>query len=247
MEKLDRIPEFPVIHVPDYTPTILAPRTQAQVLAEIAHELRGGFLAGCHGIRPGELRALDVDDVEERELSDGVALGLVVRRAKRGPNAKAVTGSTKTRDASWVPLDEELAEWIAWRLERHAKARAQMTAVQVLTEKRHGFSDPWASPALFPNPGSLRGPNPERRWIANALRAKCWNAAAAPVGVRVKMYEGTKHSSATAWRTDGMSLDMLQRMLRHRDVRSTERYGKLVDHALVEAFRRTPGRGRKKA
>jgi hypothetical protein len=35
-----------------------------------------------------------------------------------------------------------------------------------------------------------------------------------------------------------MSLELARRMLRHRDVRSTERYGKLADCALVEAFRR---------
>ena len=51
------------------------------------------------------------------------------------------------------------------------------------------------------------------------------------------MYEGTKHSSATSWRTSGMSLELVQRMLRHRDSRSTERYAKLADGALVEAFR----------
>ena len=53
------------------------------------------------------------------------------------------------------------------------------------------------------------------------------------------MYEGTKHSSATAWRSNGMPLELGRRMLRHRDARSTERYGKLADGALVEAFRRT--------
>jgi site-specific recombinase XerD len=56
------------------------------------------------------------------------------------------------------------------------------------------------------------------------------------VGVRVKLYEGTKHSSATAWRSGGMSLELVRRMLRHRDARSTELYSKLADGALVEAF-----------
>jgi hypothetical protein len=48
--------------------------------------------------------------------------------------------------------------------------------------------------------------------------------AAAKVGVRVRMYEGTKHSSAPAWLAQGSSLQMIQRMLRHADSRSTERY-----------------------
>ena len=89
--------------------------------------------------------------------------------------------------------------------------------------------------ALFPNPTSR---NAERRWIANALREE-WNRAADEAGVKVRMYEGTKHSAATAWRTSGMSLEMIQRMLRHRDSRSTERYAKLSDQALVVAFGKT--------
>jgi hypothetical protein len=36
-----------------------------------------------------------------------------------------------------------------------------------------------------------------------------------------------------------MSLEMIQRMLRHRDSRSTERYAKLSDQALVVAFGKT--------
>ncbi|MCP5060069.1 MAG: site-specific integrase [bacterium] len=75
----------------------------------------------------------------------------------------------------------------------------------------------------------------ERRWIANALRLE-WNRAAEAVGVKVRMYEGTKHSSASRWHSSGMPLELVRRMLRHRDVRSTERYPKLADSALVEAF-----------
>ena len=51
------------------------------------------------------------------------------------------------------------------------------------------------------------------------------------------MYEGTKHSSATAWLAQGSSLQMIQRMLRHADARSTERYAKLGDLALVDVIR----------
>ncbi len=77
--------------------------------------------------------------------------------------------------------------------------------------------------------------NLERRWIANTLHEE-WNRAARAVGVKVRMYEGTKHSSASRWHSSGMPLELVRRMLRHRDVRSTERYAKLADSALVEAF-----------
>ena len=49
------------------------------------------------------------------------------------------------------------------------------------------------------------------------------------VGITVRMYEGTKHSAATGWRTSGMSLEMIQRMLQA---------SRLSEHrALREAFR----------
>jgi hypothetical protein len=92
----------------------------------------------------------------------------------------------------------------------------------------------WLSAALFPNPTSRNG---DRRWIANTLREE-WNRAAEPLGTKVRMYEETKHSSASRWHSSGMPLDRVRRMLRHRDARSTERYAKLADSALVEAFGR---------
>ena len=72
----------------------------------------------------------------------------------KGPNAHAVVGGTKTGDASWIPVDEELGAWIAWRLEQK-KSRA----FRALT--------------LFPNCYAFAGPNPEYRWTANTLR-KIW-------------------------------------------------------------------------
>ena len=125
-----------------------------------------------------------------------------------------------------------MAEWIAWRLGQRKRALSE-----------DGTSSPWASVALFPNPSAR---NPERRWISNALREE-WNRAASQVGVKVKMYEGTKHSSATGWRSSGMDLEMIRRMLRHRDSRSTERYAKLADSALVEAFTRAGPRRTKRS
>ena len=47
------------------------------------------------------------------------------------------------------------------------------------------------------------------------------------------------NSSASRWHPSGMPLDLVRRMLRHRDAR---RYAKLADSALVEAFGATPSR-----
>jgi len=223
LEKIDRLPAFPTVKVRDHQPTILSRSTQDLVLEAIPWERRGAFLAASHGIRPGEIRAHGVGDFHAR-----VGLpGLNIPRAVKGPNANAPTGGTKTGDAHWIPIDEGLEGWITWRLEERARAAAR--------PQSQGANVAWRSVALFPNPTSR---NAERRWIANALREE-WNRAADDAGVKVRMYEGTKHSAATAWRTSGMSLEMIQRMLRHRDSRSTERYAKLSDQALVVAFGKT--------
>ena len=176
-------------------------------VGEIAWERRGAFLAARLGIRPGEIRAADVTDYR---IVEGVP-GLTISRAVKGPNANAPTRGTKGRSAVWIPVDEELQRWIEWRL-------FQVSKEEMLRQRI----------ALFPNPTAR---NREMRWIANTLREE-WNQAAAKVGVRVRMYEGTKHSSATAWLAQGSSLQMIQRMLRHADSRSTERYAKLGDLAL---------------
>ena len=217
LERVERMPPFPSVRVNDHRPTILSTRTQQMILEAIPWERRGAFLAACHGVRPGEARALGVGDYQERDD----APGLMVSRAIKGPNANAPTGGTKTGEAHWIPMDDELRDWIEWRLKERRQAL------------RLGGPAAFASTTLFPNPTAR---NKDRRWIANALREE-WNRAAKSVGVQVRMYEGTKHTSATAWRSSGMSLEMVRRMLRHRDARSTERYGKLADEALVEAFK----------
>lgn len=50
------------------------------------------------------------------------------------------------------------------------------------------------------------------------------------------MYEGTKHSSASSALRSGTTLERVQRALAHADPRSTERYAKLDDQAVVGVF-----------
>ncbi len=209
---LTEIPEFPTVKVPEYQPTIISPKTQDQVITEIPWERRGAFLAARHGIRPGEIRALDVGDFCYREGTPG----LIVGKAIQGPNSTAPTRETKNNTVAWIPIDQDLHEWVEYRL-------AQLGPEDRLQGEH----------TLFPNPTAR---NPGKRWIANSLREE-WNRAAKRVGVKVKMYEGTKHSSATAWRASGVPLDLIQRMLRHRDARSTERYARLSNSALVDVIR----------
>jgi len=80
-------------------------------------------------------------------------------------------------------------------------------------------------------------PNTGGPWAETPLK-RAWYKACAKVGVRVSLYSGTKHSTATELRRQGVPLDVIQKLCGHRDARSTEVYAKLADQALVEAIRR---------
>ena len=70
---------------------------------------------------------------------------------------------------------------------------------------------------------------------------RVWKAAYIATGVEISLYEGTKHSRATDLLRQGVSERVLQALLGHRDARSTRRYARLADEALVDAIR--PRRG----
>ena len=103
-------------------------------------------------------------------------------------------------------------------------------------------ADPGGDPAgalvgapLFVNPAGRRD---GRRWLSNPLREE-WNRAAQDVGVRVRMYEGTKHTTATEALRSGRRLEEIQAALGHRDRKSTERNARLAEVIPAgELFRR---------
>jgi hypothetical protein len=79
-----------------------------------------------------------------------------------------------------------------------------------------------------------------RRWTHWALRDQ-WISAGRVVGIEgVKLYEGTKHTMATDAVRRGVSERALQTYLGHADVRSTRRYARLSDEALVSVLRTPP-------
>ena len=91
--------------------------------------------------------------------------------------------------------------------------------------------------ALFPNPTAHPTKNPDRRWSAPALR-RAWLDACDIVGVRVSIYQGTKHAFASDAIRRGVQERSLQAFLGHADVRSTRRYARLGDQALVDVLPR---------
>ena len=107
---LARMPAFPAVHQGDeHAPTIITLETQDAILQAIPTAQRGAFLALCLGLRPGEVRALNVADYS----ADG---WLTVAKAVKGDAAKAPIRGTKTRRARRVPVTPELREWLTERL-----------------------------------------------------------------------------------------------------------------------------------
>jgi integrase len=78
-----------------------------------------------------------------------------------------------------------------------------------------------ADAVLFPNPRT------GLRFTHWALRDTWLKASREALGRPVRLYEGTKHSAATAWKADGHEDRVVQAMLGHADARSTARYAKL--------------------
>ena len=70
-----------------------------------------------------------------------------------------------------------------------------------------------------------------------------WTRACDQVGVKVRLYEGTKHSFRTHLREEGVDLDAIKDVMGHADRRSTERYARLTERGVVHALRPRIGPG----
>lgn len=205
---LERVPVFPRVPVDEYVPRTTTIDVQDQILAAIPHDRRGAFLAARLGVRPGEVRALNVADY------DRATSVLTIRAAMKGPTSKAPRRGTKERNVRRLIIDPELATWI----EQHVDAAGALVGAP-----------------LFVNPTGRRD---SKRWLSNPLREE-WNRAALAVGVQVRMYEGTKHTTATEALRAGRRLEDIQAALGHRDRKSTERYARLAEVTPVgDLFRR---------
>ena len=69
---------------------------------------------------------------------------------------------------------------------------------------------------------------------------RTWYAACKHVGVRVSLYEGTKHSLGTALKSAGVEDRVLAQLFGHSDVRSVERYAKLETEVIRSTLARLP-------
>ncbi len=98
---------------------------------------------------------------------------------------------------------------------------------------------------MFPNP---EGKTKSKRWSPSAMN-RAWDRASIEAFGRVAapMYEGTRHSFATQALADGADLHNVQKFLGHTNTKTTERYAKLSDGALVTVLPSHAERGPVKA
>jgi integrase len=136
---------------------------------------------------------------------------MTIKCAAVGEGSNAVIREwTKTRKIRTLPVSDRLADWIAEYVPRDARLSRKL---------------------LFPSP---RG----GMFSASTLRTT-WERACRDAGVRaVPVREGTRHSSATAARRAGLPLDLIRLFLGHTNQKTTERYSKSHNDALVALVRR---------
>lgn len=154
------------------------------------------------------IRPSEAVEMTSRQLRGDGWITIDVSRADRG--LYSGTKGVKNEEPKTLPIPDKLADWIERWVPRERRV---------------------AGERLFLNPNT-GGP-----WAEASLK-RAWYKACEKVGVRVSLYTGTKHSTATELRRQGVPLDVIQKLCGHRDPRSTEIYAKLADQALVEAIRR---------
>ncbi len=212
-EEISAVPKFPPQPKTVHRPHIIPPDVQDAILKEIPEQKRGAFITSVELLlRPGEVRALNVENYDRRTRV------LCVAHAMKGPRRDAPRRETKEGDIRYREASDRLHAWI----ERYVPLLA------VYEGERPLFANPDAKAAL----------NPSKRWTHDPLRTN-WNEAATRAGhPGVQLYEGTKHSTATALRRAGVPLDVIQAAAGHKDVRSTERYAQLADDVVADALRK---------
>jgi integrase len=205
--EIREVPEFPWPKVPEYEPRVLTLAAQDALLDAIPEAKRGIFLALA---RMG-LRPGEAMALEVADYNDG---WLHVSKAVKGRRLSDPVRAPKNNRGKRLPIDPELEAWIEKWVPRERRL------VRAL---------------LFENP---EGQGESKRWAPSALR-RTWVRACKKVGIHppISLYEGTKHTFATAAKERGIEDRLLQRYLGHRDRRSVERYARLADTALIAVLR----------
>jgi len=207
------IPEFPWPVPDDHIPQLISPELQQQILDAIPSEKRGAYLAMTQLL-------IRPNEARVARISDLRGDNVLIRRGQKDRRVGGREGGTKKRKGSkLLPIPEQLAEW----LEENIPAERRLDG--------EAF--------LFQNPDAT---NERRQWSEAAMR-RTWYSACKAVGVRISLYEGTKHSTATALKAAGVEDRVLAQIAGHSDVRSIQKYSKIQTAVIENALARLPRGG----
>ena len=196
--------------VPEF-PWPKGPEYQPRVLsAEAQGELLHAIPEDARGIFLAmALMGIRPGEARAAQIGDYRDGWLDIDKAIKGNRIDAPVRGTKSGKPKRLPVPDLLAEW----LEEFVPADPELR------------EEP-----LFVNP------NTGRAWAPTSMR-RCWEAACTEVGIEgISIYEGCKHSFATDAVARGVQERHLQAFLGHADVRSTRRYARLADAALVDVL-----------
>jgi integrase len=199
---------------PDYrVPRFAWPEVDEHQPAILSSEVQWKVLAAIPWLKAGVFFAMAqclVRPSEARVLRvcDWSEDELRVARAAKDRRTGGVVRGLKSRNAKTLPCHEfPLRDWLE----------------EFVTSERR-IAEP--DGPLFVNPDGRTG------WWSETAMRRTWATACAKVGVRASLYEGTKHSSATALKALGADDRVLAALMGHRDSRSVEKYARLQGSAI---------------
>ena len=200
-------PRFEWPEAEEHVPATLSLDLQLMVLDAIPESQRGIFLAlATCGIRPSEARVLRVRHWRGEKL-----------QIREGAKDRLVDGEVRGPKKERAKRDVDVLPILCIWLEEH-----------VPPDRRLRDPDAW----LFQNPLAW---NASCQWSETALR-RAWAGACKRVGVRVGLYEGTKHTLGTLLKEQGVEDRVLARIFGHADVRSVQPYARIGDATLRNAL-----------
>ena len=207
-----RPPEFEWPESEEHIPTTLGLEQQLAVLEAIPKPKRGIFLAlATLGARPSEARVLRMRHWTGDEIE-----------IRDGAKDRLVEGEIRgpkkqraKRNAYVVPL---LGQWLD----------------EFVPETRVRWEpEGW----LFTNPDAA---NRTQQWSETALR-RTWLRACAHVGVKIGLYEGTKHTLGTLLKSAGEDDRVIAQVFGHADIRSVLPYARVKNATVRAALLRLHG------
>lgn len=142
-QEIATIPHFPRIEVPEHSPRIIPREVVDFLLRQIPEKQRGPYLVAARmGLRPGEVRALDVSDIQR----GGEIWKLTVSKAVQGPHSGSPIGPTKNRRVRVLPIHPDVRAWMEAHVDWTGRLRRAPLFTNPVSHKRLShtqFYDVW--------------------------------------------------------------------------------------------------------